>query len=99
MVRTASDGSGGTGRHRHHEREGQTYTIHFDDDHNCTIHHPETEDPDETTTYVYNREAQTVEIEGAEHEIEHLTFESETAGTCHVEDDSGHVEDDHFTLS
>src|SRR3954471_14128896 len=98
-VTTLRANDSGAGRKRHHERQGQKYMIHFADEHTCVIHHPETDDADETTTYVYNRDAQTVEIEGDEHEIEHLDFTSENDGHCHIEDDSGQSEDDDFVLS
>ena len=97
-VLPAETGSGTT-RRRHNERPGQIYTIHFEDDRVCTIHHPDTQEPSETTSYIYNREAGTIEIQGPPPEMQHLIFETPRAGKCHVEDDEGNTEDDQFTLS
>lgn len=94
-IGTASTTSGS----HHHETAGQTYTIHFSDEQNCVIHHPDTGDADEAATYVYNRDAQTVDIQGPEHEMEHLNFTSESEGDCHMEDDAGEAEDDQFVLT
>jgi len=95
----AADTGSGITRRRHNERPGQIYSIHFEDDHICTIHHPDTQEPSETTTYIYNREAGTIEIQGPPPERQHLIFETPRAGKCHVEDDEGNTEDDQFTLS
>jgi hypothetical protein len=95
----AADTGSGTTQLRHNERPGQVYMIHFEDDRICTIHHPDTHEAAESTTYIYNKDARTIQIQGPPAEMHHLTFESPRAGKCHIEDDQGNTEDDDFTLS
>src|SRR5262245_5394142 len=69
----AADTGSGTTLPRHNERPGQIYMIHFEDDRTCTIHHPDTHEASETTTYTYNKDSRTIQIHGPPAEMNHLT--------------------------
>ena|SRR5437867_4700326 len=82
-----------------HEPPGMSYSIDFIDDHTAIVHHPDIKEPDESMTYTYDAKAGTIQFNGASHDMVQLVFSSNHDGTAHVEDSSGHIEDDRFVLS